>query len=720
MVLGVRAHELRDMLTAGDRSLILAASPERLAELARLGPGALYYGARAAGLDGDAEREGILLQLASEREDGLFRRRAWELLEENLYRRRDWAGLLYFSERQAKAGIDAYLPRRRRAESMAALGRLAEARAELEALAAAYPAQTAGDAAILSALRFRTAPTSEEKAVRLRELFALPSARAEDMEEALTAAEAWDPGAASAGPANGSGPGSPFTEAELSLFRLRARIARRDYGAAYRALAPAIPLLSPSLPRIYLSDAGKAFLYAPALGEGIAVMTALETAAGEARETEYIAVFYRARMLRQADRRAEAAADFARAWELAPSGEDRDAAAWYRADSFPPGSRTEAAAWLARTAPTWSSAAGFADIVERLGREALLARDGETLHILRSEVSARMTPRAAARLVYLAGRAAETGIAPPGTRGEAMTPAEYARSAFEEVLRRSPEPYYRLLASHRLGLPLVEIPPSRPIEPLSANAGRVGRRAAPDTEAYLVGFAEYGLAELISLEIRALEGSPDAVEPETLRRLALRLRDAGNPAQSMLTINRLLENPGYEVSREDWELLWPRPWPRETSETAAKAGMEEHLLYGLVRSESFFRPRVVSRAGAVGLAQLMPATAEETARRLRMGSYDLENPEDNLRLGSAHFAGLLRVLGGRVLPSVFAYNAGLSRMRGWERAAPGFPDDLLLESLSIEETRQYGRNVLWASVVYGVLHYGLDAESALARMLGER
>ncbi|MCK7480289.1 MAG: hypothetical protein M0C28_25770 [Candidatus Moduliflexus flocculans] len=51
---------------------------------------------------------------------------------------------------------------------------------------------------------------------------------------------------------------------------------------------------------------------------------------------------------------------------------------------------------------------------------------------------------------------------------------------------------------------------------------------------------------------------------------------------------------------------------------------------------------------------------------------------------------------------------------------PGLPDDLLLESLSIEETRQYGRNVLWASVVYGVLHYGLDAEDALAKMLGER
>ena len=115
----------------------------------------------------------------------------------------------------------------------------------------------------------------------------------------------------------------------------------------------------------------------------------------------------------------------------------------------------------------------------------------------------------------------------------------------------------------------------------------------------------------------------------------------------------------------------------------------------------------------------MPSTAAEVAGRLRMDSYDLTDPGDNIRLGSAHFGGLLRSLKGRVLPSVFAYNAGLSRVRGWEKAARGFPDDLLLESLSIEETREYGRNVLWASVVYDVLYYGSDAEAMLKKMLGE-
>lgn len=740
MVLGVRAHELRDRLLAGDRSLVLSAPPERLAELARLGPGALYYAARAVGLSGDGERETRLLDLASRKEAGLFRRRAWELLPEALYRRKDWAGLLALSERQARSGIDDYLPRRRRVEALTALGRLSEARVELSALTTEWPEQAGKDEALLSGIRFRAAVDTAERSARIRELFALPSPRIEDLEEALATAEALS--AERSGTAADSTTASDevraawFTDGELALFRMRFQVARRDYGAAYRALAPALRLLSPALPRAYLSDAGKVFLYAPALEEGITIMAFLEAAAdgppetapgGSAepghRDTGYIAVFYRARMLARLERRVEAAAEFGRAWGLAVSGEDRDAAAWYRAESLIPLSRREAAAWLARTAPSWLAPASFADVIGRLARESLLAKDGAALYILRSEVAPRMSPRAASRLVYLAGRAAETGIAPPRRAdGTAPDPGEYAISAYREVRDRSPEPYYRLLAARRLGLPLIEIPSSRPPAPRypESRSARDIRKSCPHPEDYLEGFAQYGLAELISPEIRVLADSQDAPDPESLRRLAVLLGNSGNPAVSMLVMNRLFENLGYEASREDWELLWPRPWPAEVSSAAAAAGMDEHILYGLVRSESFFRPAVVSRAGAVGLAQLMPATAEETARRLRIGSYDLEKPADNLRLGSAHFAGLLRALNGRVLPSVFAYNAGLSRMRQWERAAPGFPDDLLLESLSIEETRQYGRNVLWASMVYGVLYYGLSAEDALSGMLGER
>jgi soluble lytic murein transglycosylase-like protein len=718
LVLGVRAHEFRDRIRQGDRSIILEAPLDRLQELAKLGPGALYYAARTAEAAGDEDREIVLLKLAVDRETGLFRRRAWELLPDLLYKRKDWTGLLEFSDRLAGAGIDAYLPRRRRVEALAGLGRLEEAHEELDKLETAYPAESANDAALLVALRLHSSSSPEEWAKAARVFFTLPAAKADDLAEALASTQ--EPGLSIL-----------FTSSELRLFRLRLEISRRDYGAAYRAIAShPLQLLTPDTPKVCLTDAGKAYLYAPALPEGIEVFASLEASAAasrspQAKEARRIAIFYQARMQQKRKLYADAAKLYAKAFDLAEAGEDRDAAAWYRAECLSSVSRASAAAALAQTAPRWSNPSSFADIIERMAREALLAHDGATLYTLRTGVAPYMSPKASMRLVYIAGRAVQQGLAipPEGIAGSGFNREEYARAAYEEVLAKSTEPYYRLLAAYRLDKPLLETPASRPIAP-PPEAPATKKPASDaitsqETEAYLTGFVEYGMATLAVAEARALKGSPEAPDIDMLRRLALRLSEAGEYAQSMIVMNDIFENPGYEPSREDMELFWPRPWLSEVNASAVAAGMDEHVLYGLIRSESYFRPAVVSHAGAIGLAQLMPPTAAEVARKLRIDSYNLEDPADNIRLGSAHFAGLLRTLNGRILPSVFAYNAGLTRMRAWEKAAPGFPDDLLLESLSIEETRQYGRNVLWAAVEYGMLRYGQDPREILVKMLGE-
>ncbi|HSV56913.1 MAG TPA: hypothetical protein VLH39_07370, partial [Magnetospirillaceae bacterium] len=513
LVLGARAGELQDRLRGGDRSLILSAPLEKLDELERLGPGALYYSARAAGLAGDTVREAVLLGLAADRESGIFRRRARELYPEALYRAADWAGLLEFLDLERGASGESYLPRRRRAESLAALGRLPEARAELSVLESSFPGRIAADASLLAALRVRIADSPAEQAARVRELFALPSARSEDLEMAMAILEVSVPETGEDSRGDIDTPPT-FSAEELALFRLRTEVARRDYGAAVRAInSQDGPILSPSLPRAFLSDAGKAFLYASATAEGIPAMTALEASAEAAlsaspgarkpREALFLAVFYRARMLRREEQHTPADAGFARAWDLALTGEDRDTAAWHRVEGMLPQNRTGAAAWLARTAPTWHNPAAFSSVVERLSREALLAGDGATLHALRRQLAPRLTPRTEARLAYLAGRAAETGIAPLAQEPGRPLPdaGNYARAAYEEALARSPESYYRLLAAHRLGRPLLRIPPAGPVDAglPDAPAPREDRDAAPaeiNAEDYLAGFAEFGLAEL--------------------------------------------------------------------------------------------------------------------------------------------------------------------------------------------------------------------------------
>jgi hypothetical protein len=85
---------------------------------------------------------------------------------------------------------------------------------------------------------------------------------------------------------------------------------------------------------------------------------------------------------------------------------------------------------------------------------------------------------------------------------------------------------------------------------------------------------------------------------------------------------------------------------------AAEYGMDYLLLDALIRTESAYNPNAVSHKGAMGLMQLMPATA----RRLRVA--DPFDPEQNIRGGVAEFARLMERYSGRVELALAAYNAG--------------------------------------------------------------
>ncbi|WVM93728.1 lytic transglycosylase domain-containing protein [Halopseudomonas pachastrellae] len=111
-----------------------------------------------------------------------------------------------------------------------------------------------------------------------------------------------------------------------------------------------------------------------------------------------------------------------------------------------------------------------------------------------------------------------------------------------------------------------------------------------------------------------------------------------------------------------------------------------------------------SHAGAMGLMQLMPATARETARRYAIpysGNQDALIPERNIALGAAYLSGLHRQFSGnRVLASA-AYNAGPGRVRQWTRDMGSLPSDVWIEAIPFDETRKYVQSVLSYAVIYG-------------------
>jgi soluble lytic murein transglycosylase len=136
--------------------------------------------------------------------------------------------------------------------------------------------------------------------------------------------------------------------------------------------------------------------------------------------------------------------------------------------------------------------------------------------------------------------------------------------------------------------------------------------------------------------------------------------------------------------------------------------LEPGLLLALARQESEMNSRVVSRAGARGVLQLMPATARMMAHRLGVTYEHARLTGDdayNLRLGGAYLAGLLADFDGACALALAAYNAGPGRVRQWLREN-GDPRDAAvdvvdwIELIPYSETRNYVQRVLEGLQVY--------------------
>jgi soluble lytic murein transglycosylase len=126
-----------------------------------------------------------------------------------------------------------------------------------------------------------------------------------------------------------------------------------------------------------------------------------------------------------------------------------------------------------------------------------------------------------------------------------------------------------------------------------------------------------------------------------------------------------------------------------------RSGIDPLVLLAVIRQESRFQSDVLSPAGAVGLMQLMPRTAAETARKAKMpkpGRKELLRPAVNIRLGAAYLSRLVKGYGGDYFRAIAAYNAGETAVERWWKQANGDPA-AFLEGVNYKETRFYLRRV---------------------------
>ncbi len=171
-----------------------------------------------------------------------------------------------------------------------------------------------------------------------------------------------------------------------------------------------------------------------------------------------------------------------------------------------------------------------------------------------------------------------------------------------------------------------------------------------------------------------------------------------------IRVAKLAERRGQYLPDAGYPVLTPPKTPKKTNGIA----IESPLVLALIRQESAFYTVARSGAGAMGMMQLMPATAKRVAKQvgLRYTRAKLINdPEFNMQVGQSYISGLLKSFDGSYILSLAAYNAGPRRARAWVKAngAPNDPEvDPIdwVEAIPFEETRNYVQRVLENLQVY--------------------
>jgi soluble lytic murein transglycosylase len=294
-----------------------------------------------------------------------------------------------------------------------------------------------------------------------------------------------------------------------------------------------------------------------------------------------------------------------------------------------------------------------------------------------------------------------------------------AHAYYDTVSKAYPNYYYAILARERLEIASLATASASPATTQFLNAVSIATRRTESFDptpltkqrierARLLDTA--GLDDLAESELRfgaKVDGQPQVIAIE-LADLASQ-RDA--PDQAIRYIKHYA--PGYlslsldAAPEKFWHLAFPLPYRKSLEEYCKAQMLDPYLMAALIRQESEFNPKAVSRANARGLAQVMPGTGRQLSRKLGMHRYStamLFTPDTNLKLGTYYLKELSDQLNGKWEAALASYNAGKSHVTTWMAAANYREPAEFVESIPFNETRQYVQSVLRNAEVYRRLY----------------
>jgi len=290
----------------------------------------------------------------------------------------------------------------------------------------------------------------------------------------------------------------------------------------------------------------------------------------------------------------------------------------------------------------------------------------------------------------------------PDTRGttrwqyweaRALATLDPATARSEEIYRAlaRERDYYGFLAAQRLGLPGQLNAAPRQYDPAV-------ERALLATPAVQRALELYAVNDLVNARREWNQLLPALAPTQQVHAAYL--------AQSIGWIPQSIQLANAAQLRDHVDLRFPVAYPDLFAAVSDRTAVAKPFLLAIARQESLFDAGARSSADARGVMQLLPSTATAVARQHRLpapGLGQLHEPAVNVDLGGRHLAYLLKRYGNHRPLVAAAYNAGEGRVDRWIRDRSGEPIDIWVETIPFGETRNYVKNVIAFTQVYGQL-----------------
>lgn len=261
---------------------------------------------------------------------------------------------------------------------------------------------------------------------------------------------------------------------------------------------------------------------------------------------------------------------------------------------------------------------------------------------------------------------------------------ESANSYYKQVISKYPDSYYAFRANYNLNkedgfLPFLELNEKPIVFPYKKSLDN-------NLVVKLAYLKDYDLVEELCKKDKFIQ-SWIAYEKENYTISAVLARNA---------MEELTVKPPFEDLR--WRLVYPTHYYDIVDKV--KGDNNPIVLESILKEESHFNPYAASHVGAKGLMQLMPATYDEVVKKHNLPK-NLNTETANITAGSLYYTGLKRLLGGKDVYAITAYNGGIGSVTNWFSKLTYNDTDEFIEQIPYPETKNYVKKVLRTYWVYG-------------------